>query len=351
MNVLVTGGAGYVGSHTVLTLLRKGHNVIVYDNLSTGHRWIVENIKKMLVDLDNTDIICELEEGDIKDKSRLMNVIDKYVKMGIHFDGVIHFAASSLVGESNEDPEKYYDNNVVASKYLFDALREKNIRNIVFSSSCAVYGIPVNVPINEEEKKSPISTYGWTKLMIERIMQDYSSAYGMNGIALRYFNAAGAMPEFNIGEVHSKETHVIPLLLKAALENKRSFSIFGTDYETADGSCVRDYIHVRDLAKAHIKALENLKKCENQGVDSYFEAYNLGTGKGASVLELIAETENITKSKINILKAEKREGDPPVLIADRSKAELELGWKPEVTQVRQSIKDAYEWELILRDKH
>ena len=265
MRILVTGGAGYIGSHTVHALIEKGYDVIVYDNLSTGHDWAVKD--------------CELVIGDISDTEKLKGVFDKH-----EVDAVIHFAASSLVGESVSNPAKYYENNVVGSKRLLDVMLLKNVNKLVFSSTCATYGLPEMVPITEKEKQYPINSYGWTKFMIERIMKDYGQAYGLNSIALRYFNAAGAAYESGLGEEHAPETHVIPLLLETITGKREVFSLFGQDYETEDGSCIRDYIHVKDLADAHVRAVERLLGMNSVSVEieeyKGFECFNLGTGEG-----------------------------------------------------------------------
>jgi UDP-glucose-4-epimerase GalE len=270
MNILVTGGAGYIGSHTVRALQEKGYEVVVYDNLSIGHEWAVKD--------------CELIIGDIADTGRLESVFDKY-----QVKAVVHFAASSLVGESVSNPAKYYENNVVGSKRLFDTMLSKGVNKLVFSSTCATYGLPEVVPITEKEKQYPINSYGWTKFMIERIMQNYGQAYGLNSIALRYFNAAGAAYEVGLGEEHAPETHVIPLLLETITGKREAFSLFGQDYETEDGSCIRDYIHVKDLVDAHVMAVERLLGMTSVSVEieeyKGFECFNLGTGEGVSVLE------------------------------------------------------------------
>lgn len=347
MNVLVTGGAGYIGSHTVLQLLKQDCNVVVYDNLSTGNRWAIENIKKSMREKIENGLLCELEEGNIADESKLTEVILKYKQNDIVFDGVIHFAASSLVGESVTNPEMYYENNVIASKRLFDTLRKCDIKNIIFSSSCAVYGIPEVLPISEQEKKNPINTYGWTKLMIEQILNDYCRAYEFNAVSLRYFNAVGAAYKHNIGEAHTNETHVIPVMLRALTNNNHGFSVFGIDYDTRDGSCIRDYINVEDLATAHILALEKIANKERKS--NSFDFYNLGTGIGTSVLELIDAIELVTGLRLNVIEKERREGDPAALIADNKKAEKELKWKPRKVDVRQSIEEAFLWEKIYQE--
>ncbi|QIB68176.1 UDP-glucose 4-epimerase GalE [Aminipila butyrica] len=333
MNILVTGGAGYIGSHIAWELQQKGYSVVIYDNLSTGHSWAAKN--------------CELVIGDLFDVKRMETVLEEYA-----IDGVIHFAASSLVGESVRNPAKYYENNVLGSKRLLDAMRSKGVDKLVFSSSCATYGLPTRIPITESELQQPINTYGWTKLIIEQLMRDYGNAYGLQSIALRYFNAAGAAYEAGLGESHQPETHVIPLLLEAAARKREHFSLFGQDYPTEDGSCIRDYIHVKDLAQAHILALEKLIaqeeeiKTTNAPNSGSFDCFNLGTGSGVSVLELIRTVESVTGSKVPIEIGPRRLGDPPILVADNSKAVQILGWKPIYSEIQNIVESAYKWETI-----
>lgn len=333
--ILVTGGAGYIGSHTVRALQEKGYKVVVYDNLSTGHEWAVKD--------------CELVIDDIADTERLESVFDKY-----QVEAVVHFAASSLVGESVSNPAKYYENNVVGSKRLFDTMLSKGVNKLVFSSTCATYGLPEFVPITEKEKQAPINSYGWTKFMIERIMQDYGQAYGLDSVALRYFNAAGSAYEAGLGEVHNPESHVIPLLLETVTGKRENFSLFGQDYDTKDGSCIRDYVHVKDLASAHVMALERLmginslndtsgvQAAEQQG----FDCFNLGTGDEVSVLQLISVVEKVTGKKVTLKICERRAGDPPVLVADNSKAINVLGWKPIHSNIDNIVQSAYKWETM-----
>lgn len=334
MKILVTGGAGYIGSHTVSALQEKGYEVIIYDNLSTGHEWAAKN--------------CELIIGDLADAQRLESVFD-----GHQISAVVHFAASSLVGESVSNPAKYYENNVIGSKRLLDVMLAKGVNKLVFSSTCATYGLPEVVPITENEKQSPINSYGWTKFMIERIMQDYGQAYGLNSIVLRYFNAAGSAYEAGLGEAHSPESHVIPLLLETVTGKCDVFSLFGQDYDTEDGSCIRDYIHVKDLANAHILALEKLLENESAVEEvrifqeqTGFECFNLGTGEGVSVLQLISMVEKVTGKKVHVKVCERREGDPPVLVADNSKAVKVLGWKPVHSDIESIVQSAYKWETM-----
>ena len=267
--ILVTGGAGYIGSHTVKDLVTKGYEVTVLDNLSNGR----------MTSLKNVDYI----NGDIGDRG----VVIKILKTK-NIDAVINFAALAYVGESVTNPGKYYDNNVVKGKAFLDAIVESGVKKIVFSSSCATYGIPEKIPITENEKQLPVNPYGWTKLMFEQMMKDYDYAYGLRYVSLRYFNAAGADVNGMMGEMHDPETHVIPILLQNALSIRDKFSVFGTDYNTHDGTCIRDYIHVTDLADAHIKAIEYLLDGRNS------DCFNLGTGKGISILELVKKVEEIT---------------------------------------------------------
>lgn len=326
MKILVTGGAGYIGSHTVAVLKEKGHEAVIYDNLSTGHKWAAKD--------------CELVIGDINDEKKLSALLDRFA-----FDGVIHFAASSLVGESVSSPAKYYENNVAGSMYLFNTLLKKGVKNLVFSSTCATYGIPLQVPIGENEKQEPVNPYGWTKLMIERMLRDYSKAYGQKAIALRYFNAAGGAPEWGLGEAHEPESHVIPLLLQSVMGKRSEFSLFGNDYDTPDGSCIRDYIHVLDLASAHVAAMERLCfQSSNEG--GSFDCFNLGTGKGVSVSELAAVVEKVTGKTVPLKLCDRREGDPPILVADNKKATELLKWVPTHSEIENIVKSAYEWDMI-----
>ena len=319
MNILVTGGAGYIGSITVRRLIEKGYNVIILDNLSRGIKFsIPENIPFI-----NKDI-TEAEE-----------VIKQY-----NIDAVIHFAAYAYVGESVENPELYFDNNLMKSLVLLEILRRNNINKIIFSSGCATYGDPEIVPITESEKQAPINPYGLTKLLFERALQVYKVSYGLKFISLRYFNAAGAA--YDVGEHHVPETHLIPLILDVALGKKEKIKIFGNDYPTPDGTCVRDYIHVLDLADAHILALENL--------DTKTGFYNLGTGKGNSVKEVIEVCKEITNKDIPFEIVEKRAGDPPVLVADYKKIKEELGWKPKY-DINDIIEHAWHWHKELENKH
>jgi len=318
MNVLVTGGAGYIGSHTVRKLLEKKHKVIIFDNLSRGH---AESLPKT----------AAFENIDLCDAEGLKSSIAKY-----EFDAVIHFAAFAYVGESVENPEMYYRNNVTGSYNLITALKDKNVKKIVFSSTCSVYGDPGQIPIPESEKINPINPYAKTKLTIENMLMDYNTAYGIEYVALRYFNAAGASVDGMIGESHDPEPHLIPLVLFAALGKRKNIMIYGDDYKTADGTCIRDYIHVNDLADAHIKALEYLEDKNTSTV------INLGTGNGYSVKEIVDTAGKITGIDINQVITSRRPGDPAILIADNKKAKEVLGWIPEY-DLEKIIMTAWNW--------
>ena len=316
--ILVTGGAGYIGSHAVRRLLEKGYNVVILDNLSRG------NDKSVPKD-------TPFYSFDISDKKQLTELLTKH-----KIDAVMHFAAFAYVGESVDEPSMYYENNMMQSKIFFDTLVQNNVKKLIFSSTCATYGTPETVPITEQEKQKPINPYGWTKLMIEQVLKDYDTAYDFKHIALRYFNAAGAA--YNIGEDHDPETHLIPIVLQVALNQREKIKIFGNDYETRDGTCIRDYIHVIDLADAHILALEYL--FENNKSDFF----NLGTGLGTSVKEIIEIAREITQHPIPVEETPRRAGDPATLVADSEKAKSILKWNPQLT-VREVIKSAWEWHF------
>jgi len=316
--ILVTGGAGYIGAHVVKLLSRSGFETVVYDNLSRGHREMVS--------------AGEFVQGELSDKNQLLEVMrDRKI------DSVIHFAASSLVGESEEDPHRYYQNNIMNGINLLGAMVEAGVRKIVFSSSAAVYGDPVEVPIREDHPTRPTNVYGDTKLIIEGILGKYSVAYGMDSVSLRYFNAAGADPDAEIGEDHTPETHLIPIVLDCALGRRKEVTMFGTDYATPDGTCIRDYIHVNDLADAHIRALAHIDR--NKGVFSY----NLGNGKGFSVRKVIESTERVTGTKIMVREGAKRKGDPAQLVASSEKIMKDLGWKPAFPELDTIIETAWKW--------
>ena len=316
--ILVAGGAGYIGSHTVKELVKRGYEVTVLDNLSNGHMTSLEGVKYI--------------NGDIGDYTVVKGILESE-----EIDAVINFAALAYVGESVSNPRRYYDNNVVRGKALLDAVVDSGVKKIVFSSSCATYGIPEKVPISEGEKQRPVNPYGWTKLMFEQMMKDYDQAYGLKYISLRYFNAAGADADGTIGEEHDPETHVIPILLQNALGLRKQFSVFGTDYDTRDGSCIRDYIHVTNLADAHIRAIEYLFGKGNS------DCFNLGTGDGITVLELIDAVQRITGRKLNVSLEGRRPGDPDVLVADNTKARSVLGWSPVHSSIDNIIETAWKW--------
>ena len=317
MRVLVTGGAGYVGSHAAKSLAESGHEVTIVDNLAEGHRAAVGKLPFVEADLLDRDRIAAL----IKDQD---------------IDSVMHFAAFAYVGVSFTEPAKYYQNNIVGTLALLDAMRDAGVNRIVFSSTCATYGIPQRVPITEDHPQRPINPYGFTKLAIERALADYSHAYGLGYAALRYFNASGAAADGTIGEDHDPETHLIPLVLQVALGQREYAEIFGTDYPTPDGTCVRDYIHVDDLATAHLAALEQLQP----GIQMKL---NLGTGRGASVQEVIELCRKVTGHPIPARAAPRREGDPPELVADPSAAKRVLGWEAKYKDVRSIIESAWGW--------
>jgi UDP-glucose 4-epimerase len=315
MRVCVTGGAGYIGSVVTEYLTTAGHEVIIVDNLSTGHRGAVPS-----------DV--EFHEGDLLDESFIASVISAGI------DSVCHFAAFSQVGESVENPLEYYSNNVSGAVSLLKAMKSAGVTDFLFSSTAAVYGEPRDVPIEESAALSPVNAYGNTKLAIERMLEDCSKAWGLRSLSLRYFNAAGATEKH--GEDHRPETHLIPLVLDAALGLREELVVFGQDYPTPDGTCVRDYIHVKDLATAHVLGLEKLH-------DGITGALNLGNGKGFSVLEVIEAAEEVTGSEVPKRIGERRPGDPAVLVASSSKAEMSLGWRHEFPDIESIIKDAYAW--------
>ncbi len=328
-SVLVTGGAGYIGSHTVLSLVRQGYRVVVLDNLIYGHRDLIEKIPS-----------AELIVGDINDYALLCSIF-KSKKIS----SVIHFAAYAYVGESCQHPSKYYRNNVVGTLTLLEAMKDSGVNKIVFSSTCATYGKPEKNPIVESQVQRPINPYGATKLAVERMLMDFGDAYGLKSIIFRYFNAAGANPNARLGEDHLPETHLIPLILLTALGQRESISIFGTDYPTRDGSCIRDYIHVSDLASAHVLGLESLLS----GNDS--DVFNLGNGNGFSVREVIETATRITGRDIAVVESDRRLGDPPVLIGSSEKARRVLRWSPQYSDLSQILKHAWQWHKLRHANH
>lgn len=334
MNILVTGGAGYIGSHNVIALLEAGYNVIIFDNLELGHIETVNTLKN----LNTKGSVIDFVEGNLM---LLQDVESVFAKHKI--DAIIHFAAYSQVAESVKEPQKYYYNNVLGTLNLLNTAMEYDVKKIVFSSTAATYGEPVYTPIDEKHPQKPINTYGKTKLMIEKIMEDYDTAYGLKSVRLRYFNVAGADSQNRVGEWHTPETHLIPNILKSTFNNGKVFQMFGTDYDTKDGTCVRDYINVEDLAQAHLLALKYLI---NGGETNYF---NLGTNEGSSVKEVFEVCEKVTGKKIPVERKPRRAGDPAILIADNKKAKEILGWNP-VKTLEDSIQTAYNWEIELAKK-
>jgi UDP-glucose 4-epimerase len=317
VRLLVTGGAGYVGGHAVRALLEADHEVVVFDNLVYGHAETVP---------------CELIVGDLADRPLLDSVLG-----GRHFDAVLHFAAYAYVGESVTDPAKYWRNNVSGGIQLLDAMRANGCARIVFSSTCATYGYPDTVPVTEDEPKKPESPYGESKLTFERVLASYAHAYDLRSVSLRYFNAAGARPDGTLGEDHDPETHLIPLVLRVAAGRASSIKLFGTDYPTPDGTCVRDYIHVDDLASAHLLALGAMVE---QGA---CKAFNLGTGRGYSVREIVEACQRVTGRQIPTEEVERRAGDPAALFADNTKIRRELSWVPAYLDVESVVQTAWSW--------
>ncbi|MCE2800010.1 MAG: UDP-glucose 4-epimerase GalE [Planctomycetaceae bacterium] len=319
MRVLVVGGAGYIGSHTVKLLNETEHEVWVYDNLSMGHRQSVRS--------------DQLIVGDLFDRQSLERVLEEK-----RIEAVMHFAAFAYVGESVQDPAKYYQNNIVATLGLFESMRRCGVKKFVFSSTTATYGQPEKIPIAEDTLQLPINPYGFTKLVIERALKDYAHAYGFAGASLRYFNASGAASDGSIGEDHTPETHLIPLVLQVALGQRDSIQVFGSDYPTPDGTCIRDYIHVEDLATAHLAALEKLQSSKVLEV-------NLGTGVGNSVLEVINACRKASGHPIPTVMCPRRAGDPAELVAECSLAKQVLGWEPRYRQIDQIVQTAWNWHL------
>lgn len=318
MAILVCGGAGYIGSHINKQLNKEGYDTIVFDNLVYGHREAVK--------------WGEFVKGELADISDIEAVFEKY-----SIDAVFHFAAYAYVGESVDEPEKYYYNNVVNTLNLLKVMRKHGCNRIIFSSTCATYGEPEKIPITEDMPQNPINPYGMTKLTVERIFKDYQMAYGLQFVVLRYFNAAGADPDGEIGESHDPETHIIPLVLDAASGRRPDIKVFGTDYDTPDGSCVRDYIHVTDLADAHLRALHYLE----EGNPSDF--FNLGNAVGTSVLEVVDSVKRVTGKDFKVTLAEPRPGDPAKLVGGSEKARKILGWKPQYGEIDRIVHDAWNW--------
>jgi UDP-glucose-4-epimerase GalE len=324
-SVLVTGGAGYIGSHACKILARAGYRPVVFDNMSRGHREAVR--------------WGPLVEGDLADRGRLTAALVEH-----RVSAVMHFAAYAYVGESVADPAIYYRNNLGGTLSLLDAMREAGVDQIVFSSTCATYGTPDGVPIREIAPQLPVNPYGETKLAIERSLRWYGEAYGLRSVSLRYFNAAGADPDGEIGELHQPETHLVPLVLQAALGERAQIDIYGTDYPTPDGTAIRDYIHVQDLAEAHLRALEHLAEGGKSA------ALNLGTGRGHSVREVVRVAEAVSGRPIAWRDTARRPGDPPVLVADPSLAAELLGWRARVSDLETILRTALAWHMSLADR-
>ena len=322
-SVLVTGGAGYVGSHVCKALAKAGYVPVVYDNLATGHRWAVK--------------WGPLEEGDVRDSNRIETVLRRHRAVA-----VLHFAALSLVGASAKQPFDYYDVNVNGALSLVHAMRQLGLRKLVFSSTCAVYGMPERMPIVEEAPTLPVNVYGRTKLAAENLFSDLARAGEIDVVMLRYFNACGADRDGEIGEAHDPESHLIPLAIQAAMGQGGPLSLFGTDYPTPDGTCLRDYIHVEDLADAHLKALKRLDSTSGA------QAFNLGTGIGVSVREVLAAVGKLAGKPVPVNESPRREGDAPQLYASPSKAELELGWRAAQTNIESMVGSAINWHRKAR---
>jgi UDP-glucose 4-epimerase len=321
MRILVTGGAGYIGSITVKELINSGYETVVFDNLVYGHRDAVS---------------CKLIEGDLLDRATL-NTIEG------SFDAVIHFAAYALAGDSMNNPYKYFNSNLQGGLNLLEFMKDRKINNIIFSSTCAIYGYPSTLPVTENESKKPESVYGESKLMFENILKWYEKIYGIKHINLRYFNAAGATLEGDLGEDHDPETHIIPIAIKAAQGKTSRFKLFGNDYNTPDGTCIRDYIHVLDLAKAHTQALEKIIKTKKS------DYFNLGTGKGHTNKEVIDMVKKISGTDFDIEIANRRIGDPDAIFADKTKAEKELGFNPKYSELQTIIETAWNWHKSRSD--
>lgn len=324
MQVLVVGGAGYIGSHMAKALVKAGHSVVVLDNLSTGFAELAKYGKLVV--------------GDLGDKQALEALFADY-----HFDAVMHFAAASLVGESMTDPAKYYQNNVAATLNLLQTMREHGVSRFIFSSTAATFGEPEYTPIDEAHPQRPINPYGASKLMVEQVLQDYADAYSLSSVSLRYFNACGADPEGELGECHDPETHLIPLVLQAASGRRNSIKVFGRDYDTPDGTCIRDYIHIVDLCAAHLNALLSLADSSEAAA----RTYNLGNGEGFSVADIIETAKEVVAADgktIQVDEAERRLGDPAILIADATRARAELNWQPEYADIKTIIQHAWVWE-------
>jgi UDP-glucose-4-epimerase GalE len=323
--VIVTGGAGYVGSHACKALANAGFLPVTIDNMVRGHKWAVK--------------WGPLVEADLADSTALDATFVSHRPLA-----VLHFAAFAYVGESVSAPEKYYRNNVAGTVNLLDAMLRHRCRDIVFSSTCSTYGVPTVIPIPEDHLQQPINPYGWSKLMVERILRDYEHAHGVRYFALRYFNAAGADPDGEIGESHSPETHLLPLVIEAALGRRPQVELFGTDYPTQDGTAIRDYIHVADLAEVHVRALAHLLAGRASGF------LNVGTGRGQSVREVIRAVQTVTGSVVPTRDAPRRPGDPPILVADPTRAGAMLGWQPRISDLETIVSTAVRWHASAREQ-
>ncbi len=322
-NVLIVGGAGYIGSHAVKRLMAEGINPIVFDSLITGHRDAV--------------LCTDFIEGDLKEKNDIRAVFERH-----EVDAVMHFAAHCYVGESVENPRKYYINNVLGGLNLLSAMLEAGVKDLIFSSTCAVYGEPLEIPLSEAHPRNPVNPYGVTKYIFEMAMEDYAAAYGLRYVALRYFNAAGADPEGELGERHDPETHLIPLTLMAAGGARDEITVFGENYDTPDGTCIRDYIHISDLISAHLLAYRHLKAGGDSG------AFNLGSEKGYSVREVIDVCREVTGREIKVTVGDRRPGDPPMLVASSEKIKGELGWEVKFDDLTEVVRTA--WNFMLKRK-
>jgi UDP-glucose 4-epimerase len=317
MKVLVTGGAGYIGAVTVKRLQKEGFEPVIFDNLYMGHK---------------ESVTCPLIVGNLEDKEALFQLLDEH-----QFDGVIHFAAYALAGESMEDPYKYFNGNILGGLNLLEYMREKEIKHIIFSSTCAIYGKPEVLPVSEQESKKPESVYGESKLQFEKVLSWYDQIFGIKNICLRYFNAAGAALDGSLGEEHAPETHIIPIAIKAAQGQLSEFTLYGDDYDTKDGTCVRDYIHVEDLASAHILALKKLQESNTS------DNFNLGTGVGYTNKEVIETIKKVSGVDFPVVVKEKRAGDPAAVFADNKKAKEILGWNPEHSDLETIVSSAWKW--------
>ena len=324
--ILIVGGAGYIGSHTNKALTEAGYETIVLDNLSYGHKEAVK-----------WGTFCQCDLKDIDDLDKVFTEYD--------IDAVMHFSSFIEVGESVQNPEKYYTNNVVNTMNLLKVMLKHDVKKFIFSSTCATYGVPQKIPLVEDHPQNPINPYGWTKLMVERILKDYDTAYGLKSVILRYFNASGADKSGEIGEAHDPESHLIPLILDAAIGKRDNIKIFGSDYDTPDGTCIRDYIHVTDLADAHVLSLKYLEEKEESN------EFNLGNGQGFSVKEVIDSVRKVTGREFEVVETERREGDPAVLIGSSKKAKELLGWNPQFVNIDDIVESAWNWHKNLNKEY